>query len=68
MTFFARLSGAVTLAALATGPALAQQVTLTLAHVAPPQTTFQDAAVRFQERLAELSGGTIGVDIVPGAA
>jgi len=50
------------------GIAAAQEIRLTLGHVAPPQTTYQDAAVRFADKLAELSGGTMGVDIVPGAA
>ncbi len=48
--------------------ARAADVTLTLGHVAPPQTTYQDAAVRFADRLKELSGGTMSVDIVPGGA
>lgn len=46
----------------------AQEVTLTLGHVAPPQTTYQDAAIRFSKKLSELSGGTMGVDVVPGGA
>ena len=68
MTRITRWTSALLLAGWLATPAAAQQTTLTLAHVAPPQTTFQDAAVRFRDRLAELSGGTIGVDIVPGAA
>lgn len=51
--------------ALAT-PAAAQDVTLRLAHVAPPQTTYQAAAERFAADLSEMSGGTMAVDIVPG--
>ncbi|MEO0390535.1 MAG: TRAP transporter substrate-binding protein [Pseudomonadota bacterium] len=50
------------------GAVAAQDISLTLAHVAPPQTTYQDAAVRFAENLADLSGGTMAVDIVPGGA
>ncbi len=50
------------------GLGAAQEIKLTLGHVAPPQTTYQDAAVRFADKLAEMSGGTMGVDIVPGAA
>lgn len=71
MTFLKRLHGALAAALIAVssaGPAAAQTVTLTLAHVAPPQTTFQDAAVRFRDRLAAISGGTMAVEIVPGAA
>jgi TRAP-type C4-dicarboxylate transport system substrate-binding protein len=49
-------------------PAAAQDVTLRLGHVAPPQTTYQEAAERFAENLDELSGGTMAVDIVPGGA
>jgi len=48
--------------------ATAQDITLTLGHVAPPQTTYQDAAVRFADALSDMSGGTMAVDIVPGAA
>ena len=54
--------------AFAAGMAHAQDVTLTLGHVAPPQTTYQDAALRFGAALGELSGGTMAVDIVPGGA
>jgi len=46
--------------------ALAQDITLRLAHVAPPQTTYQSAAERFAANLAEMSGGTMAVDIIPG--
>ena len=60
------LLGAAVLAFAA--PALAQDVTLRLGHVAPPQTTYQDAAERFAAALDELSGGTMEVDIVPGGA
>lgn len=51
-------------------PAIARaaDVSLTLGHVAPPQTTYQDAAVRFADKLSELSGGTMSVNIVPGGA
>ena len=46
--------------------ASAQEIKLRLAHVAPPQTTYQDAAVRFADELKRLSNGTMGVDIIPG--
>lgn len=46
----------------------AADVSLTLGHVAPPQTTYQDAALRFSDKLSELSGGTMSVNIVPGGA
>jgi len=49
-------------------PSAAADVKLTLGHVAPPQTTYQDAAVRFAENLKTLSGGSMSVDIVPGGA
>lgn len=55
-------------AAVGWSAAKAADTTLTLAHVAPPQTTYQDAAVRFADRLNELSGGTMAIDIVPGGA
>ncbi|MGR3434226.1 MAG: TRAP transporter substrate-binding protein [Shimia sp.] len=54
--------------ALAVGAAQAQDVTLTLGHVAPPQTTYQEAALRFAEALDDLSGGAMAVDVVPGGA
>ena len=53
---------------LAGAAAHAQDVTLTLGHVAPPQTSYQAAAERFAAALDDLSGGTMAVDIVPGAA
>lgn len=46
----------------------AADVELTLGHVAPPQTTYQDAAVRFADKLSDLSGGSMSVNIVPGGA
>lgn len=57
-------------AAIAFAPmaAPAQDVTLRLGHVAPPQTTYQEAAERFAANLTDLSGGTMAVDIVPGGA
>lgn len=47
-------------------PAAAQDVTLRLAHVAPPQTTYQAAAERFGAALEDVSGGTMAVEIIPG--
>ncbi|MEM9106363.1 MAG: TRAP transporter substrate-binding protein [Pseudomonadota bacterium] len=61
-------AGAALAVTLGAGSTAAQDITLTLGHVAPPQTTYQDAAVRFSENLSELSGGTMAVDIVPGGA
>lgn len=46
----------------------AAQTRLTLAHVAPPQSSYQDAATRFAESLARRTDGGIAVDIVPGGA
>ncbi|MCR9137745.1 MAG: TRAP transporter substrate-binding protein [Alphaproteobacteria bacterium] len=54
--------------ALPTAISSAADVSLTLGHVAPPQTTYQDAAVRFADKLSELSDGTMSVNIVPGGA
>ena len=54
------------LAAVLSASALAQEVTLRLAHVAPPQTTYQQAAERFKAALEEVSGGTMSVEIIPG--
>ena len=47
-------------------PLAAQEIKLRLAHVAPPQSTYQEAAVRFADELKKLSGGAMTVDIVPG--
>lgn len=47
--------------------AVGQDITLRLAHVAPTQTTYQSAAERFAANLSEMSGGTMAVDIIPGA-
>ena len=52
--------------AFASTTALAQDVTLRLAHVAPPQTTYQQAAERFKAALEDVSGGTMSVEIIPG--
>ena len=46
--------------------AYAQEITLRLAHVAPPQTTYQQAAERFKAALEDVSGGTMSVEIIPG--
>jgi TRAP-type C4-dicarboxylate transport system substrate-binding protein len=67
ITMTRRLLGAAAIAMLA-GQAPAQDVTLTLGHVAPPNTSYQAAAERFAAALSELSGGSMAVDIVPGAA
>ena len=62
----ALLAAAATLMLAAS--AAAQEITLRLGHVAPSQTTYQQAAERFAAELAERSGGTMAVDIVPGGA
>lgn len=46
--------------------ALAQATTLRLAHVAPPQSSYQAAAERFAAELTRISDGEIAVDIIPG--
>lgn len=50
------------------GVAAANEINITLAHVAPTQSSYHEAALRFQDQLLELSGGTMHVDIVPGSA
>lgn len=65
MTFVKSMLAAAALTFAANSLA-AQDITLRLAHVAPPQTTYQSAAERFAENLAEMSGGTMAVDIIPG--
>lgn len=56
------------LGAVGASPGAAQEVTLRLAHVAPPQSTYQEAAERFAAHLGNLSGDAVAVDIVPGGA
>lgn len=69
MNILIKAGAAIALAAtMLAAPAKAQNIELTLGHVAPPQTTYQDAAVRFADRLGELSDGSMSVNIVPGAA
>ncbi|WP_165390276.1 TRAP transporter substrate-binding protein [Thalassococcus sp. S3] len=68
MDFFKNIAAGAILACLAGAPSWAQDVTLTLGHVAPPNTSYQAAAERFATALSELSEGEMAVDIVPGAA
>ena len=69
MLDFARRAALAAATALSVAaPVAAQDVTLRLGHVAPPQTTYQQAAERFAANLSDLSGGTMAVDIVPGGA
>ncbi len=49
-------------------PAQGADVTLKLAHVAPPTSSFQIAAESFAGHLDRLSGSSMAVDIVPGGA
>jgi len=49
-------------------PATAADVTLKLAHVAPPTSTFQVAAESYAKHLRDLSGNTMDLEIVPGGA
>ena len=68
MGILARIAAGVVLAGVSFTPVSAEDVSLTLGHVAPPNTSYQAAAERFAAELSELSGGTMSVDIVPGAA
>jgi TRAP-type C4-dicarboxylate transport system substrate-binding protein len=51
-----------------TAGASADTLTLKLAHVAPPTSSYQMAAESYAKHLRQLSGGTMDVDIVPGGA
>jgi TRAP-type C4-dicarboxylate transport system substrate-binding protein len=66
--FFARVFVTFVLVTGLAGGVGAQDLKLRLAHVAPPQTTYQDAAVRFAENVKALSGGKITIEIIPGGA
>lgn len=61
-----RSAAAAAALSLAAAAAQAQDITLRLAHVAPPQTTYQTAAERFAANLSALSGGSMAVEIIPG--
>ncbi len=65
MTRVAMAAGVLAFAATA---APAADVTLKIAHVAPPTSSFQINAERFKKHLQTASGGTMDVDIVPGGA
>ncbi len=54
--------------ALIPATAMAAEVTLKIAHIAPPTSSFQINAERFGKHLREISGGTMDVEIVPGGA
>lgn len=46
----------------------AAEVTLKIAHIAPPTSSFQINAERFGKHLREVSGGEMDVEIIPGGA
>jgi len=48
--------------------ARAADVTRKIAHVAPPTAQFQINAERFGKHLGQMSGGKMGVEIIPGGA
>ncbi|MCP5370833.1 MAG: TRAP transporter substrate-binding protein [Hyphomicrobiales bacterium] len=50
------------------GGAKAADVTLKIAHVAPPTASFQINAERFGKHLKEMSGGTMEVEVIGGGA
>jgi len=54
--------------ALPSTSVLAAAVTLKIAHVAPPTSSFQINAERFGKHLRDVSGGKMDVEIVPGGA
>lgn len=67
------LAGAVAVAGVLTAATAAPttaraEVTLRLAHVAPPTSSYQHAADLYAKHLKALSGGTMAVQIVPGGA
>ena len=53
---------------LVTGSGWAAEVTLKIAHVAPPQAQFHINAEIFGKHLRKMSGGTMDIEIVPGGA
>lgn len=63
-----RLALAGALMAVSLGVGQAADVTLKIAHVAPPTSSFQINAERFGKHLREKSGGKMDVEIVPGGA
>lgn len=63
-----RLAGGALALAVSAGTAIAADVTLRLAHVAPPTSSYQDAANLFKKHLKALSGDKMDVQIIPGGA
>jgi TRAP-type C4-dicarboxylate transport system substrate-binding protein len=55
----------VALAALLSGPALAQERTLQLGHLANEENSWHKAAVKFGEELSALTDGRIAVEVYP---
>jgi len=62
------LAGGGVALSIAAGSALAADVTIRLAHVAPPTSSYQDAANLFKKHLKAQSGGKMDVQIIPGGA
>ncbi len=48
--------------------AQAAEITLKIAHIAPPTSSFQINAERFGKHLQDVSGGQMDVEIIPGGA
>lgn len=65
MNALSRIAALMLAGALLTGPAIAQEVTLKLGHLANEESTWHKAAVRFGEELAALTDGRIAVEVYP---
>ncbi|MBK1699138.1 TRAP transporter substrate-binding protein [Rhodovibrio salinarum] len=59
------LLGATVATTLLSGPALSQEMTLKLGHLANEENTWHKAAVKFGEELSDLTDGEIKVEVYP---
>ncbi|EPX83778.1 tripartite ATP-independent periplasmic transporter solute receptor, DctP family [Rubellimicrobium thermophilum DSM 16684] len=65
MNALSRVAALMLAGVLLAGPAVAQEVTLKLGHLANEESTWHKAAVRFGEELAALTDGRIAVEVYP---
>lgn len=69
MNKFSKLFSATMMSAvLVSGNALAEEVNLLLGHTAPTSSVFEQSAQIFADKVSELSGGEVSVDVVGGGA
>lgn len=63
-----KIGGLLTTTLMAfSAPAFSQEVTISLGHVAPPPSIYHIAASNFAERVGANTGGSVKVEVFPGA-